>query len=248
MGAGALDAVETPTLGSGGVIANGEKLLARLAKLDAALAGSLGSGPVRAYCPGTPAGDLPPLVLLGASTGGPEALAVVLSAFPKEFPAAVLVAQHIGAEFVGGLVQQLAARTPLPVRLARTGEPPTAGTVLVASSDDHLELAPDHFVRYTPEPRSYPYRPSIDVLFGSAGATWPRLGVGALLTGMGTDGAEGLLRLRALGWHTIAQDEATCVVYGMPKVAAEKKAAVETLPLSQIGPSIAAKMLTARKR
>jgi two-component system response regulator WspF len=248
MGAGALDAVETPTLGPGGAVVNGEKLLARLAKLGAAVAGGFGSGSLRVYTPGTPASDLPPLVLIGASTGGPEALATVLAALPSGLPAAVLVAQHIEAEFIGGLVQHLAAATSLPVRLARSGEQPTPGTVLVAASNDHLELTPDHSVRYTPEPSSCPYRPSVDVLFGSAGATWPRLGVGVLLTGMGTDGAAGLLRLRALGWHTVAQDEGTCVVYGMPRAAAEKGAAVETLPLSQIGPSIVAKTLAGQKR
>ena len=105
-----------------------------------------------------------------------------------------------------------------------------------------------HWLTHAAEPRSCPYRPSVDVLFASAGATWPRLGVAALLTGMGADGAEGLLRLRALGWHTVAQDEGTSVVYGMPKAAAEKRAAVETLPLSQIGPTIAAKILMSQKR
>jgi two-component system response regulator WspF len=102
-------------------------------------------------------------------------------------------------------------------------------------------------VHYAAFPQKYPYRPSINVLFGSAAATWPRLGVGVLLTGMGSDGAEGMLRLRGIGWHTIAQDEATCIVYGMPKAAVEKQAAVEILPLAQIGPSIAAKIY-GRKR
>ena len=86
----------------------------------------------------------------------------------------------------------------------------------------------------------------MDVLFTSAGAAWPRPGVAVLLTGMGSDGAEGLLRLRSLGWHTIAQDEATCVVYGMPKAAAEKRAAVEMLPLPQIGPTVVAKITRCR--
>ncbi len=242
MGAGALDAVETPTFGPGGGVQNAEKLVARLAQLEVELADLSASGlmaPVRA-----PAahGAQPLLVLLGASTGGPEALAHVVSAFPKEFPAAVLVAQHIAADFAPALVQQLATYCRLPVRAARDGDAPEPGTVYVAASNDHLELATDGTLRYTPNPRSSPYRPSVDVLFASCAARAVRLGAAALLTGMGSDGAEGLLRLRAAGWHTVAQDEATSVVYGMPKAAAEKRAAVEVLPLKHIGETLTAKV------
>ncbi len=244
MGAGALDAVETPVFGPSGTIEHGEKLVARLKKLEAALAGFLGSELNMPVHSAGPVCDLPPLVTIGASTGGPDALALVLSALPENFPAAVLVAQHIGSEFASGLVQQLIPRVRLPVRIAQQGEPPSAGVILVAGSDDHLEVTADRYLRYTPHPRSNPYRPSADVLFASAGACWPRLGVGVILTGMGSDGAEGLLRQRALGWHTIAQDKATCVVYGMPKAAVEKRAAVEVLPLSQIGQTIVAQILT----
>jgi two-component system, chemotaxis family, response regulator WspF len=248
MGAGALDAAETPVLGPGGTVLNGEKLVARLAKLGAALAGLLGSGVQIPRVKSVPATDLPQLVVIGASTGGPDALAIVLSALPASLPAAVLVVQHIGAEFVPGLVQQLATRTPLPIRMAKSGERPTLGTVLVAATDDHLEVTPEHTLRYTPYPRNNPFRPSADVLFASAGAFWPTPGVGVLLTGMGTDGADGLHRLRTLGWHTIAQDEATCVVYGMPKAAVEKKAATEILPLSEIAPTIVANIFASRKK
>jgi len=142
---------------------------------------------------------------------------------------------------------QLASRTSLAVKIARDGDKPTAGTVYIAASDDHLELTADRVLRYTPNPLSCPYRPSVDVLFGTAGACWPRLGAAALLTGMGTDGADGLLRLRNLGWHTIAQDEATCVVYGMPKAAVEKRAAAEVLPLREIGPALLARILRIAK-
>jgi len=247
MGAGALDAVETPVMGPGGAIQNGEKVLARLAKLGEALSGMAGSGVMLSPRCAAPAADLPPLVLLGASTGGPDALGVVLSAFPASFPAAVVISQHIGMEFTPGLVMQLASRTSLAVKIARDGDKPTAGTVYIAASDDHLELTADRVLRYTPNPLSCPYRPSVDVLFGTAGACWPRLGAAALLTGMGTDGADGLLRLRNLGWHTIAQDEATCVVYGMPKAAVEKRAAAEVLPLREIGPALLARILRIAK-
>ncbi len=253
MGAGALDVVETPTLAAGGVVQKAQPLLARLAKLDAARRNVTGSGyhaALPANPPTRPVGakslNLPPLVLVGSSTGGPEALAAVLGALPGGFPACVVIAQHIAADFGGGLVSWLAARCKLPVKAAVDGDAITHGTVLVAVSNDHLELTTDLNVRYTASPRTWPYRPSADVLFASAAAVWPRRGTGVLLTGMGPDGADGLLRLRTAGWHTIAQDEATSVVYGMPKAAAEKKAAVEVLPLSRIGPTVAARVLTPR--
>jgi two-component system response regulator WspF len=239
MGAGALDAVETPTLGPGGGPQNAGPLVDRLAKLDAALKGQLGSGFVAVPAVKPPSVDLPRLVGVGVSTGGPDALAAVLNALPPDFPAAVLVVQHIAADYARGLADALAPRCRLPVRIAQNGDVPQPGAVYLAATDDHLELGADLRLRYTPVPRSAPYRPSVDVLFGSLAARAPRPGVGVILTGMGTDGAEGLLRLRQVGWHTIAQDEATCVVYGMPKAAVERKAACEVLPLGLIGPAVA---------
>lgn len=241
LGAGAVDAVDTPTLGPSGTVQNATKLLERLTKLEAAIDGLSGSTIMTLPRAGAPA-DLPPLVLLGSSTGGPEALVHVVSAFPADFGAAVLISQHIGADFVHGLVQQLATWCRLPVKAAKDGEPVRPGTVYVAATDDHMELAADRLLRYTPNPRSSPYRPSVDVLFTSAAANSPRLGVAALLTGMGNDGAAGLLKLRSVGWHTIAQDEATCVVYGMPKAAVEAGAAAEVLPLSLIGTAVAGRI------
>lgn len=235
LGAGAVDAVDAPTMEPGGAILNDTKLIDQLAKLQAARTGATGTRAAPA-----PA-EQPPLVLLGASTGGPEALARIVSAFPADLPAAVLVSQHIGAGFVAGLAQQLAACCRLPVRVARAGDPVRPGTVHLAATDDHMELGADRCLWYTPSPRGSPYRPSVDVLFASAAGS-AQTGVAALLTGMGTDGAAGLLKLRAAGWHTIAQDEATSVVYGMPKAAAEKQAAVEVLALQHIGASIVAKV------
>jgi two-component system response regulator WspF len=248
MGVGALDAVDAPTLGPSGAVQNAEKLIARLEQLKAALSGATGSSGIAVRLPAAPT-DHPPLVLLGASTGGPEALTQVLSVLPADFPASVLIAQHIGADFAPGLVQQLMSLCRLPVRAAKDGEAPTAGVVHVAVSNDHLELSPERLLRYTPTPRHLPFRPSIDVLFTSAAAHSSRVGVAALLTGMGRDGAEGLLKLRSAGWHTIAQDEATSVVKdGMPKAAVEKRAAVEVLPLQHIGESIVAKIAAQKRR
>src|SRR5262249_44850895 len=147
--------------------------------------------------------------------------------------------------FAAGFANWLQARTGLPTAVALAGDAPAAGRVYVAGSDDHLTLGPDRRFAYTAEPKDYPYRPSVSVFFARLAANWPGPGVAVLLTGMGNDGARGLADLKALGWHTVAQDRATSVVYGMPKAAAELNAAAEILPLPQIGPAVRGR-LTAR--
>jgi two-component system response regulator WspF len=174
------------------------------------------------------------VLALGASTGGPDALAHLLQALPAGFPAGAVVVQHIAADFAPSLATWLQARCPLPVRLARDGDEIRAGEVLLAGTDDHLIVRADRRLGYTADPPENPYRPSVDVFFHSLAAAWPRPGVAVLLTGMGSDGARGLLRLRQLGWHTLTQDQASCVVYGMPRAAAEIQAACQVLPLAQI--------------
>jgi two-component system response regulator WspF len=250
MGHGGLDAVNTPTLGPDGKVHDGEGLLARLSKLAQARCVAA-CGPAEA--PPAPAGAgvsvgarLPTVVALGASTGGPEALARILAHLPADFPAAVLVVQHIAAEFAPSLVTWLQGRTPLRVRLANAGEGPAPGEVRVAGTDDHLILGSDRRLAYTAEPVSCPYRPSVDALFGSLATRWPQPGVAALLTGMGADGARGLARLRQAGWHTLAQDRATCIVYGMPQAAADLGAACQVLPLDEIAPAILAHLAAAK--
>jgi two-component system response regulator WspF len=111
--------------------------------------------------------------------------------------------------------------------------------VLVAGTDDHLVLRPDGTLGYSPEPRDNPFRPSVDVLFESLARHGRRPSVAVLLTGIGRDGAQGLLQLRRAGWHTIAQDEHTSVVYGMPQAARELGAAAEILPVHEIAASAA---------
>jgi two-component system response regulator WspF len=235
MGHGGLDAINTPTLGSEGTIKDAEGMLARIAKLARMRAVLTCVPPVAmpASDPRSPGGHTP-LVLMGASTGGPEALAQVLAALPPSFPAAVVVVQHIAAAFAPKLAEWLQGRSRLPVQVAQPGVEPRPGVVFLACSDDHLILRPDHRLAYVAHPIDHPYRPSVDVLFGSAAAWWPRPGVAILLTGMGSDGAHGLAELRRGGWYTIAQDQASCVVYGMPKTAVEQNAACVVLPLSEI--------------
>jgi two-component system chemotaxis response regulator CheB/two-component system response regulator WspF len=118
--------------------------------------------------------------------------------------------------------------------VAREGDRPAAGVVLVAGGNDHLIFKSAGRLGYTADPRDKIYRPSIDVFFQSVCRLWRGSAVGVLLTGMGRDGAQGLQALRAQGFHTIAQDEATSAVYGMPKAAAALNAAVDILPLDRI--------------
>ena len=246
LGAGGLDATQTPTFGPGGIVQGGQAILDRLALLGQTQAKAPRAG---AFCTtSTPTStaiagtQLAPLVALGASTGGPEAIAQVLASMGSKIPGPVVVIQHIAADFAVGLASWLQSRTGLPVAAAQEGAEPIAGHVYVAASNDHLVLRPNRRFAYTPDPRTCPYRPSVDAFFESLGAAWPRPGVAVLLTGMGSDGARGLARLKALGWHTIAQDKASCVVYGMPRAAEEMGAAVEVLPLPRIGDAVMSRL------
>ncbi|WP_346341590.1 chemotaxis protein CheB [[Phormidium] sp. ETS-05] len=148
------------------------------------------------------------------------------------------IVQHLDAQFAKGLADWLNQQTDIPVKVARAGDRLEGGKILIAGTNDHLVLQSNLTLAYTPEPRTCPYRPSVDAFFDSLAAHWPDPGTAVLMTGMGRDGAEGLSHLRAKSWHTIAQDKATSVVYGMPKAAVELGAAVEILPLEAIAPAL----------
>lgn len=233
MGHGALDAVNLPVLTAPPEQA-GAELLRKIAVLEKLRGGSTGRS--TAAAPGPRPGT--PLIAIGSSTGGPKTLVEVLKSLPCSLPAALVVIQHIDQQFAGGLADWLDQLVPLPVRVAAEGQRPAAGTVLVAASNDHLVLRSNGTLGYTADPRDQPYRPSVDVFFESLVRHWSPPGQAVLLTGMGRDGAEGLLALRQAGWQTIAQDEASSVVYGMPKAAAELGAAMEVLPAMAIGPCL----------
>jgi two-component system, chemotaxis family, response regulator WspF len=237
MGYGALDAVNTPVLGPSGRIEGGEALLAKVGTIGK-LIGKSGRGRSAAQGRAQPA--LPPIVVIGASTGGPKALAQILALLPPACPAAVVIVQHVDVQFAQGMAEWLSNQSSMAVRVAVEGCRPEAGVALLAGTNDHLVLMPDLTLGYTPEPRESVYRPSVDVFFRSALAHWPREGMAVLLTGMGRDGADGLLELKKAGWQTIAQDERSSVVYGMPKAAAAIGAANEVLSLGEIARRISA--------
>jgi two-component system response regulator WspF len=243
MSHGALDAVNTPMLGIGGDPSSGQALTDKVATI-AKLLGKRGGQsteppPERTRSLEVPSlGAAPPLIAIGSSTGGPAALAEILAALPANLRAAIVIAQHVDEQFSQGMADWLNDRTPLPVAIARPGGRLEVGKVLLAGTNDHLVVDANLRLRYTPEPRHYPYRPSVDVLFESLANHWPQPGSAIVLTGMGRDGARGLKTLRDRGWRTIAQDRATCVVYGMPKAAAELGAAQQVLPIGAIAPAL----------
>jgi two-component system, chemotaxis family, response regulator WspF len=247
LGAGALDVVNTPVLGMSGKSELGQTLLHKI-RMIGRLSGKLGYSSQSqsssletaaiAKINDTFSSNIPPLLVIGSSTGGPKALAAILGKLPANFKAAIIIVQHVDVQFSSGLVQWLNQQTPLTVEIAKEGSNIQSGKVLVAGSNDHLYLKPNLTLGYTKDPEDYPYRPSVDVLFKSVAQYWKKKGVALLLTGMGRDGAEGLNVLKSQGWHTIAQDQASCVVYGMPKAAAELKAAVEVLSLEAIAPNL----------
>jgi two-component system response regulator WspF len=230
LGAGALDVTTTPTFGPGGTIEGLDSLIRKIDHVRQLDHGHT----VRVPESPRAAPDGRGIIAIGASTGGPQALAAVL---PRGMvlPAPVVIVQHIDRAFAPGLAEWLGRETGHAVVLAQDGRTPAAGTIHVACSDDHLVLDHGTF-RHRAEPRALAHRPSVDVFFESL-VGQPR-GVAVLLTGMGRDGAEGLRALRRAGWHTIAQDEATSVVWGMPGAAVALGAAVEVLPVQRIAQAI----------
>jgi two-component system response regulator WspF len=233
MGAGALDAINTPSLSQS---ENVEALNKKLGTIGKLISKNKKSARQKDDSPLIPK-DLP-LVVIGSSTGGPSALADILSRLPQDFYAGIVVVQHVDSGFARGLADWLDEQAVLKVRLASAGDRPTPGEVLLAGTSDHLILKSNGYLGYTPDPRDYVYRPSVDVFFESALKSWPNQVVGVLLTGMGRDGAAGLLSLRRRGMHTIAQNMDTCAVYGMPKAAVELGAATEVLAIDAIAEAL----------
>jgi two-component system chemotaxis response regulator CheB len=180
------------------------------------------------------------VVLIGASTGGTEAIRAILSDLPANCPPVVIV-QHMPAEYTAAFARRLNAYTSIEVREAKDGDTLQTGLALVAPGGKQLELVSvggQVKVRIADGPTVSGHRPSVDVLFRSAAGVLRDRAVGVLLTGMGADGADGLLNMRTHGAHTIAQDESSCVVFGMPKEAIERGAAEQVLGLDQIAAGI----------
>lgn len=179
-------------------------------------------------------------IAIGASTGGPAAVVRILGALPRDFAVPILLVVHISAPFDLALAEWLDDSTPLAVALARDGEPlPQRGQarVIMAPPGRHLVIERER-VWLSDAPERHSCRPSVDVLFDSVARELGDRGAACLLTGMGRDGAQGLLAVRRAGGATVAQDEETSVVYGMPKEAALLGAPERVLPLDAIAPAL----------
>jgi two-component system, chemotaxis family, protein-glutamate methylesterase/glutaminase len=180
----------------------------------------------------------PEIVAIGASAGGPGTLATLFRGLTPNFRLPILVVQHLAADFMPGLADWLSRSGPLPVRLAVNGEVPTPGTVLIAPGGQHLRLSADKRIVLDSERGNFRHHPAVDVLLRSVGDCYGPRAIGVVLTGMGDDGAEGLRAMRDSGARTIAQDEATSVVFGMPAAAIALGAAEFVLPLEKIASTI----------
>jgi two-component system response regulator WspF len=238
LGAGALDAVRTPTVVHRGDELAIEPILKKIKTLEKLIRPARPAG-VKAV-----GGRELTLVAIGASSGGPQALSQILAALPASFPAAMVLIQHIDGAFIHGLVKWLGEQSRLPVRLAEDGDRARPGEVLVAGSTGNLLGCKDGTFRYCTKPSHRINRPSVDILFESLAADWTNPVIGVILTGMGSDGADGLLALRRAGHHTIAQDKDSCVIFGMPEAAIQRGGACEVLPLSQIPASLEGRLMS----
>ena len=207
--------------------------------------GAATARPVSARSEPAPPGSLDGLDLrrvrvlaIGASTGGPQALATLLGELPADLPSAVVVVQHMADGFIEGLASWLDGMCALPVSVGASGRRLQPGTVTVAPSGLNLIVHKELRVTTESPPRSQYHVPGIDATFASIAEVAGPDAVGVLLTGMGRDGAAGLKRMRDVGAFTIAQDEATCAVYGMPAAAMALGAVDRQLPLGEVGPAL----------
>lgn len=180
------------------------------------------------------------LVVIGASTGGTEALREVLEALPSDSPP-ILIVQHMPEKFTGAFARRLNTVCAVEIKEAEDGDIVQPGRVLIAPGNVHMQLVRNgsrYTIKLVEGPHISRHRPSVDILFRSTAQSAGRNAMGMLLTGMGDDGARGLLEMRQMGCHTVAQDEDTSVVFGMPKEAIQRGAAVRVLPLAKMAAEI----------
>jgi len=180
------------------------------------------------------------LIIIGASTGGTEAIRSVLEPLPANTPA-ILITQHMPGGFTRSFAERLNRLCRITVKEAEEGERVLPGHAYIAPGDTHLKLArsgANYVVRLDAGPPVNRHRPSVDVLFRSAAQHAGRNAIGVILTGMGKDGAAGLLEMRQAGAHTLAQNEVSCVVYGMPREAVALGAAAEVVELDQMAAQV----------
>ena len=240
LGAGAIDAVNTPILDSQDYEMAASALLKKIAIINVLTRDN--AVPPQSISGGSLSPQNRPvetnLVVIGCSSGGPEALAELLGHLPMGFQSPIVIVQHVDAAFAPGLAKWLNVKSSIPVELAREGDELLPGRVLVAATNSHLVMSEQGRLDYSDEPSNSSYRPSVDVFFESVARNWKQSVTAIILTGMGRDGSKGLLELRHKGAHTIAQDKFTSAVFGMPKAAVESGAAIDVLPINRIADAL----------
>lgn len=238
MGAGALDSAQLPEFNSGGAIREEADILEKIKTMEQYLGMDDGaSEPLGGHA----AAGKSTVLAIGSSTGGPAAIREILSGIPLELNLSVVVIQHMDENFSSNLAIWLDKSVAMPVSSAMDGDYLSPGRALVARTNDHLVCTRTGQLKYQAEPKDYPYRPSVDVFFESLVKSGITPGIALILTGMGKDGAKGLLALKRAGWYTIGQDKKTSTVYGMPKAAYELGACRLVLPVDRMARAITAK-------
>jgi len=213
-------------------IVAGVKVISRLGKASSSIMASA----KKAYF--TIKATPPRIIGIGASTGGPQAFQEILTHLPGNLSVPVICVQHISEEFMQGLVDWLAPQCQLKIMIAETGIVPRPGTVYFPSAGTHLEIDSQGRLECTNGPIYDGHRPSVSLTFKSLAQHYGNKAAGILLTGMGRDGVEGMLAITTAGGTTIAQDEESSVVFGMPKEAIAANAARYVLPLPNIAPAL----------
>jgi two-component system chemotaxis response regulator CheB len=186
------------------------------------------------------------LCLIGSSTGGPRALGTVVQGLQRDGRTAYVIVQHMPAGFTKSLAERLDAASPLTVLEASAGQRLAADTVLVAPGDHHLRLSASGVVELDDGPRVHGVRPSVDIALESVAKHFAARSVVAILTGMGVDGGDGAASVRKAGGYVLAEDESTCVVWGMPRAVVERGAADKVVPLEAMAEAITAALSNAR--
>ena len=174
------------------------------------------------------------VVIIASSTGGPRALTALFSSLPKGFPAPILIVQHMPQGFTESFAKRLDSIGTVPCQEAREGERIIPGLALIAPGGRHMIIKPDHTIGFTDDPQIHGVRPAADYLFKSAAAVYGSRCLGAVLTGMGKDGAQGALEVMKRGGLTLGESEKSCVIYGMPKAAKDIGAIAEEFPIEQM--------------
>lgn len=181
------------------------------------------------------------IIVVGASTGGPDALAELLPCFPEDFPVPILIVQHMPAPFMQALVDRLASRSRIGVAQGRAQQLLVPGHALLAPGGLHMRVEKNpggNRIQMDSGPPEHSCRPSVDVLFRSAADVFGAHVLAVMMTGMGQDGFDGCKKVRDAGGHILVQDEASSVVWGMPRLVAEAGLVDQVLPLAQLGPAI----------